>query len=288
MADKPPSALPNTWESEVISAYPTRWKFSHDLTAIVHTRSARDAARGQAILPLGKIFSEYLLTFRVPGDGIGCIGVMDGSAEWTPNKRRGGAAWGVELLDGNWRACSNANTSAEQRGSLLDRAIDTPGARVRIKVVCAERKVAVALDDEANFASVPVPIPQSVACVRPWAVSTSERDTFQLLSVEAKGRLPWSPSSHANFPPRVRAFACNVLRTGYAVAAAQAAQPQLHGQEEGAFVQVWIEHVLPAVINGMSDAELLDELTDHSVITTSGEPGAIGAAAALEDAVALS
>ena len=248
------NSLPITWEPHpppeawpwACGNPPQVWHRSQKNSTITHTTKSRDAALGTALIPVGPLYKDHYLRFRVVStqdfDSTGCrgtIGVTDGSAHFSA--RNGGRAWGVELLDGGWRCCSNAFKSAEERGTLVP--APDAGDVVTLRIECQRRILSVAVG-ESSFAQMPVQLPEDVTSLRPWAVSAFAHDAFRLLSVAVSPRVSWEPSLHALFPAAAREYALSALVVGY-----QLASQRLPDHAQEPFCRLWVMSVLPALVD---------------------------------------
>ena len=256
-------SLPITWEPHpapeawpwACGNPPEVWHRSQKNSTITHTTKSRDAALGTALIPVGPLYNEHILRFRVVStqdfDSTGCrgtIGVTDGGAEFTA--RCGGRAWGVELVDGGWRCCTNAFRSAEQRGALVP--APDAGDVVTLRIECQRRVLSVAIGnatDASGFKEMPVRLPEDVTSLRPWAFSAFAHDAFRLLSVAVSARMSWAPPLHPLFPAAVRRHAVAVLIVGY-----QLASQRLPDHSQEPFCRLWVVSVLPALVDAWADS----------------------------------
>ena len=254
------TTLSNTWA--VSHDDDDVWQLAAGSTEILHVSKLRDAAVGSAVLPISPLYGAHYVRFQViTSDNAGTIGVTDDIITGTKWNARGGRAWGVELIDGGWRCCSDACRSAEQRGALVrfPKAADI----LTLRIDCQTRSVSIALKSitlppghphpspppaQSEYVTLPVALPEDVCSLRPWAVSAFAGDVFRLQSVEMSARAPWSPATHALFDADARALAVRMLVSGYLLAARRMA-----GGSEGAFTQLWLSHVLPAVMADTPD-----------------------------------
>ena len=183
------------------------------------------------------------------GTDIGCIGVTDADAAFDAASRRGGFAAGVEILDCGWRRCSNAFRSAEERGPLLDvdpdymPSVMTPRIDSRMRVISARWELDEYYTDD-DYVDLPVALPEDVARLRPWAVSAFRGTAFRLLSIELTPRAPWTPHTHALFPPRDRTYATYLTCLGYQLAARK-----LPPDAQGALCELWMSIVVPYLMD---------------------------------------
>ena len=285
-------ALANTWEDQqgdlgyppsilvefneyvdghVVNSMPNKpWRFgpfedtsedrstvepSEDRSIIEHELPVRDAASGTAALPISALHGEHFVRFRVVapdpirhafGQPCGTVGVTDAPPVLGVDPGPRGRAWGIELLDGGWRYCDDAHESAIERGSLI--ASPAVGAELTIRIDCRSRAVSVAVD-RGEFHDIPSRLAEDVVSLRPWAVSAFEGDRFQLVEVCASSRTSWTPTVHPLFPADARKYAVSLAVIGHHLAG------RLPTAAQGAFFELWVSFVLPAVIDSMELSE---------------------------------
>ena len=238
----------------------------------------RDAACGAAVIPVSPLHDEHFVKFRMVSDGshmMGAFGVMDAAVPLVADELsyHGGRAWGVNLRDGGWCSCSNCWCFPEHGGRLLQ--VPRAGDMVVFRIDCRTRVLSAAIDYLCSdgisfifsqpvyhgdgrlaergerFTELPVRLPNDVTSLSPWAVSGNIGDSFELVSVRASPRTPWSPARHALLPPLARSHAVEVACMGYHIAARL-----LPPEVQGAFTQLWMSHVLPDAVEDFVDRVL--------------------------------
>ena len=239
-----------------------RWEFADktwppinaDKSTICHIAGSRDAVIGEAMLPVSPLHGEHVVTFRVAesSSGCGCIGIAgitpDTLHTWPAVK--GYPAFGVELNDGGWRACTDGAKSAEQRGPLLP--IPAVDDEIMLRINCRERALAIKSPAAGEWRTIPVSLPEDVIFLAPWSVSAFTSDVFTLVAVEAAEARPWTPRSHALFPSPARAFAVAGALLGHLLAARK-----LPPSSYGAFSELWLSKILPLALDEVGVARLV-------------------------------
>lgn len=255
---------------------PDVWRVSTDgkeIEHVAHTtrgRHGRNAAVGRHLLPLGPLYhGTNILTYfaaestKSDPEGLqpmpvitGTIGLTDASVPL--QAQHGGFAFGVELLDGEWRIHSDACTSAEQRGSFMSPPRD-PGDMIQFTVAADGSEVLVLMTLGKSTACRRFPIELTPdpggMYLRPWCVSAYEGDCFRLAAVTRAERIEWmpTPATHRLFPPSARERAVALLLLGYHLAARRLPLPA-----QGAFCTLWVAGVLPLCVDHACDEHLRD------------------------------
>ena len=95
-----------------------------------------------------------------------------------------------------------------------------------------------------RFAELPQRLPADVTSLRPWVVSASAGDAFEIVWMRVSARRQWSPASHARFPLAARQWVVELLRLGHLLAAYSLPMQQ-ERRHQGAFIQCWVQLVMP-------------------------------------------